>query len=101
MAWLTCATELPYQLDHQPFRSLPVVVSLRGRRVDGVWTRVRVVTWFGKGTHPWGDPRGALASDLRGKCVINALRRTIIIIISQPELLARCSPFQPYSTEFG
>ncbi len=29
------------QLDHQPFRSLPVVV--RWRRVVGVWTRVRIV----------------------------------------------------------
>ena len=41
--------------------------SLRGRRDGGVWTRVRVVIWFRRGSNPWGDPCGALASQLDGQ----------------------------------
>ena len=49
------------QLDHQPLLRVPLV----GGGLAG--TSVRVVTWFRRGTHPWGDPRGALASQQVGQ----------------------------------
>ena len=56
----------PLGVHHTRLR-LKIAVGPSGRRVGGVWTRVRVVTWFRRGTNPWGDPRGALAPQLVGQ----------------------------------